>query len=68
MIGMSTLSSLKSPRLWVLGLLAVGGLMAGLFLYRRHTGDEVRISRDICLSAVKQNYGDLFYQVTSAAA
>ena len=70
MIGMSTLSGLKSPRLWVLGLLAVGGLMAGLFLYRRHTSDEVRFSRDIrpilnqncmpCHGGVRQKNGVSF--------
>jgi hypothetical protein len=70
MIGTSTLSGLKSPRLWVLGLLAVGGLMAGLFLYRHHTGEDVRFSRDIrpilnqncmpCHGGVRQKNGVSF--------
>ena len=70
MIGTSTLSGLKSPRLWALGLFAVAGLMAGPFLYRRHMVDEVRFSRDIrpllnqncmpCHGGVRQKNGVSF--------
>jgi Protein of unknown function (DUF1553)/Protein of unknown function (DUF1549)/Planctomycete cytochrome C len=69
-IGISTLSGLKAPRLWLPGLLAVGALMVGLLLYRGRVGDEVRFSRDIrpilnqncmpCHGGVRQKNGVSF--------